>query len=326
MKKTGLFSISLALSCAVLTLAVNGVFAQGYPNKSIRIIVPFAAGGNNDVRARLIAEKLTQSWGQQVVVENRPGADGAIGMEAVAKAAPDGYTLLLNMPGAAVVTPVLYKKIRYDPLKDFEQVTQITTTTILLLVNPSVPVRSVKELIALTKSKPGQLNYAAPSSPYYLITEMFKLRAGVDMMYIPYKGTAPALTALISGEASVMFEAMFTLLPHVKAGKARALAVCSTKRTPGLPDVPTMAESGIPGFEVSTWSGFAAPAGTPKEIVKKLNTEIIRILRMPDVKERLESGGDTIVGSTPEEFTTFMKSEFARYTRVVKEAGIPRID
>ncbi len=325
MKKFVGLIVSLTLSCLVFAVSANGVFAQGYPNKPIKIIVPFAAGGA-DFRARLIAEMLTQNLGQQVVVENKPGADGAIGMEAVAKSAPDGYTLLLMMPGASVVTPALYKKVRYDPVKDYEHITQLTTTTVALMVNPSLPIKSLKDLIAFDQSKPGQLNYAASSSIYYLITEMFKLKAGGHMTYIPYKGTGPALTALISGEASMMLEAILIPLPQIKAGKARAIAVCSAKRSPYLPDVPTMAESGLQGFEASTWSGVSAPAGTPKEIVKKLNTEVVKILRMPVVKDRLESGGETIVGGTPEEFTAFVKSEFAKYMKVVKDAGIPRID
>ncbi len=326
MKKFVGLIVSLTLSCLVFAVSANGVFGQSYPNKPIKIIVPFAAGGA-DFRARLIAEMLTKNLGQQVIVENKPGADGAIGMEAVAKSAPDGYTLLFMMPGASVVTPVLYKKVGYNPVKDYEHITQLTASTVALLVNPSLPVKSLQELIALDQSKPRHLNYATSSSIFYLLTEMFKLKVGGHMTYVPYKGTGPALTALISGEASMMLEpTTIVILPQVKAGKVKALAVCSTKRSPYLPDVPTMAESGFPGFEASTWFGVAAPAGTSKDIIKKLSTEIVKILHMPAIKERLENGGDTIVGSTPEEFTAFVKSEFAKYTKVVKEAGIPRID
>ena len=316
----------LALFCVVLTVAVNGVFAQSYPNKPIHFIVPFAPGGPNDIRARLIGEKLTESWGQQVVIENKPGADGAIGMEFVAKAAPDGYTILLGTSGATVVTPNLYKKVRYDSVKDFAPITQLTSSAITMLVNPSVPVKSVKELIELAKSKPGQLNYASPSSPFYLTAEMFKLMAGVNIVCIPYKGSAPSMTALISGEVSVMFDTSLMTMPHIKAGKARAIAICSPKRSLALPDVPTMSESGLPGFEASTWAGVLAPAGTPKEIVAKLNTEIVKILQMPAIKDRLSNIGDEVVGSTPEQFGAYIKIELVKYAKVIKDAGIPQID
>lgn len=315
-----------ALSFLVLGVAANGVLAQSYPNRPIHFVVPSSPGGANDFRARVIAEKLTQSLGQQVLIENKPGADGAIGLELVAKAAPDGYTIVQTAAGSAAVNPALFKKLRYDPVNDFEQITLVISTTIILAVNPSLPVNSVKELIALAKAKPGQLNYATSTAAYYLITEMFKLRAGIDMVYIPYKGDAPAVTALISGETPVMFDPILPLLSHVKAGRVRPLAVASANRSTALPNVPTMAESGFPNFEVSTWTGIAAPARTPKEIVRKLNAEIVKILHMPAVKERMESGGDTIVGSTPEEFSAFVKAELVKYRNVVNEARIPRID
>lgn len=301
--------------------------AQSYPAKPIRIIVPFSAGGGgNDFRARVIGEKLNRSWGQQVVIENRPGADGAIGAEAVARAAPDGYTLLQNTPGISVVNPVLYKKLRYNPMEDFAHVTQLITTTIVLVVTPSLPVKSVKELVALAKSKPGQINYATSASVFYLVTEMFKLSTGIDMAYIPYKGDSPAITALITGETPVMFNPILALLTQIKANRARPLAVAGANRSSTLPDVPTMSEAGIPDFEISTWSGISVPAGTPREIVTKLSAEIAKILRMPDVKERLESGGDIIVGSTPEEFTAFIKADLEKFRNVVRDANISRID
>lgn len=326
MKTVALRFARLALSCAALIVVSGDILAQSYPTKPIRIIVPYAAGGANDIRGRIIADKLTQSLGKQVVVENRPGADGSIGTELVAKSAPDGYTLLLTVHGTVVANPALFKKVRYDPVNDFEHITQLITTTIILAVNPSLPVKSVNELIALAKAKPGQLNYATAVSSYYLITEMFKLRAGINMVYIPYKGDTPAILALISGETPVMFDPILPLLPQIKAGKVRPLAVASAKRSPTLPDVPTMAEAGLPGFEASTFTGFAAPAGTPKEIVRRLHAEIVKIAHLPDVRDRLESGGDTIIGNTPEEFTAYIKAELTRYRNVVKDAGIPRID
>ncbi len=306
-----------ALSCAELAIATNGVFAQSYPNKVIRIVVPVPAGGSTDTRVRIVADKLTQSLGKQVMVENRPGASGVIGTEIVAKAAPDGHTLLATFHGTIIANPVLFKKLRYDPVNDFEHITQLIATTIILAVN---------QLIALAKAKPGQLNYATVTSSFYLITEIFKLRAGINMVHVPYKGDAPGIMALVGGETPVMFDPILSLLTQIKAGKVRPLAVASANRSPALPDVPTMAEAGFPGFEASTFTGFAAPAGTPKEIVRRLHTEIVKIARLPDVRSRLEGGGDIIIGSSPEEFTAYLKAELVRYAGVVRDAGIPRID
>ena len=310
----------------VFVIAAGAAAAQTYPSKPIRIVVPFPPGGGAEFRARVIGEKLTRSWGQQVVVESRPGADGAIGAEAVAKSAPDGYTLLLNTPGISVVNPVLYKKLRYDPLEDFAHVTQLMNTTIVLVVNPSLPVRSAKELIALAKSKPGQLNYATVASVFYLVTEMFKLKTETDITYIPYKGDTPAIMAVITGETAMMFAPILPLLSQIKAGKVRPLAVASANRSPTLPDVPTMSESGVADFLISTWIGISAPAATPREVVAKLGAEIARTVRMQDVRDRLESGGDIIVGSTPEEFTAFIRADLAKFRNVVRDARIPRID
>jgi len=312
------------LVCAT-TLAGDAV-AQSYPTKPIRIIVPFPPGGGAEFRARVIGDKLTRSWNQQVVIEARPGADGAIGAEAVAKSAPDGYTLLLNTIGISVVNPVMYTKLRYDPLEDFAHVSQLTNTTIVLVVSPSLPVQSTKDLIALAKSKPGQLNYATVASVYYLVTEMFKLKTGIDMTYVPYKGDTPAIISVMIGETAMTFAPILALLAHIKGNKLRALAVASTNRSPSLPDVPTLAESGVPDFLVSTWIGISAPAATPREIVAKLSAEIAKIVRMQDVRERLETGGDIIVGSTPEEFTAFIKADLAKFRNVVKEVNVSRIN
>lgn len=326
MKKYCLSIALLALCGAFVALSANGAFALNYPDKPIRIIVPFAPGGPNDVIARIVAGKLTESWKQQVVVDNRPGADGAIGMELAAKAAPDGYTIVLGTSGSVIITPSLYTKLRYDPIKDFAPITHLTSMPFVLVVNPSLPARSVKELVALAKTKPGQLSYASPSSSIYLAAEMFKLKAGVDIAYIPYKGGAPSMTALISGEVAMLFDTPPTLIPQVKAGKARAIVVCSAKRSPGMPDVPTMPESGFPGFEAGSFAAVLAPAKTPKEIVQKLNTEIVRILHMPTVQDRLVGMGADIIGSTPAEFSAYIKAELEKYAVVIKTAGIPRIE
>jgi tripartite-type tricarboxylate transporter receptor subunit TctC len=260
-----------------------------------------------------------------VVVENKPGADGAIGIETVAKSAPDGYTIV-QYGSSAVINPALYKKMPFDIVKGFEHITKLYDIVGCWSVNPSLPVRSVKDFIAFAKSKPGQLSYASPNSMHYLVTEMFKLKAGIDMVNIPYKGTSPALQALVASEVQFMSGSMFTMLPQIKAGKLRAIAVLNAKRSPALPDVPTTSESGLPGFEFSAWAGFAAPAGTPKEIVNRLNAEIVRILRMPDVKSRFAAGGYEVVWNTPEEFTSFIKEELKQYNGIVKDAGIARID
>ncbi len=316
----------LAFFGTVLVFSVQGASALDYPTKPVRIIVPFAAGGPNDIRARLVAEKLSESLKQQVFVDNKPGADGAIGMELAAKSAPDGYTLILGTTGSTTVTPSIYEKLRYDPVKDFAPITQLTTSPLILLVNPSVPARSVKELIALAKAKPGQLSYASASSPFYLVSEMFKLNAGVDIAYIPYKGAAPAMTALISNEVGMMFcDTSPLALSHVKAGKARALAICNAQRSSAMPELPTMSESGLPGFEASIFSAILAPARTPKEIINRLHAEIVKILRVPEIAARLTGVGDQIVGSTPAELSAHIKTELERYAKVIKASHIPRI-
>jgi len=317
----------LALSIAMPFLTFGAVFAQGYPNKPIRLIVPWSAGGSTDIFARIIGQKLTESLGQQVVVDNRPGASGIIGFEAAAKAAPDGYTIVMGASGFTTNTS-MYSKLPYDAVKDFAPVSLMALAANLLVVHPSVQAESVKELIALAKSKPGQLNFASSShgSTAHLAGELFKTMAGVDIVHIPYKGSAPAMVDLLGGHVSLMFDPIPSVLPHVKAGKLRLLAVTSDKRLPELPNVPTVAESGLPGFEIGPWFGVLAPAGTSKEIITKLNTEIVKIMHMPDVKERLSSQGFTaIIGSTPEQFADFIKADIAKWAKVVKDAGI-RID
>lgn len=274
--------------------------------------------------ARVIGQKLTESWGQPVLVDNRPGAAGSIGAGIVGKAPPDGYTILMISTSFSF-NPSLHTKLPFDTVKDFAAVTWAALTPNILLVHPSLPVKSVKELIALAKSKPGQLNYGSSGygSAAHLSGELFKNMVGIDIVHIPYKGANPALTDLLAGRLSLAFETMPSALTHVKAGKLRALAVNGARRSPAMPDLPTMTEAGVPGYESTAWFGIVAPAATPKEIITKLNTEIVKILRMPDVKERLSTQGTELVGSTPEEFDAHIKREIAKWGKVIKDAGIP---
>jgi tripartite-type tricarboxylate transporter receptor subunit TctC len=323
-----LLSLAILLGSSAGLLRVAGdAFAQGYPAKPIRIVVPFTPGGTTDVLARAIGQKLTASWTQPVVVDNRPGAAGNIGSEVVAKAAPDGYTLLMGTVSTHGINPGLYSKLPYDPVKDFAPVTLVAKVPNILVLHPSVPASSVTELIAHAKAKPGQLNFASSGNgtSIHLSGELFKTMAGVQMTHVPYKGSAPALTDLLGGQVSLMFDNMPTALPHVKAGRLKALAVTSAKRSPAIPQLPTMAEAGLPGFEATSWFGVLAPAATPKEIVGKLNGEIVRILKTPEVRAQLSGQGAEPVGDTPEEFAAHIKAEMAKWAKVVKESGA-RID
>jgi tripartite-type tricarboxylate transporter receptor subunit TctC len=318
----GLFLLAALLACVA-----DGALAQGYPAKPIKIVVPFTPGGTTDVLARAVGQKLTANWGQPVVIDNRPGAGGNIGSEVVAKAAGDGYTLLMGTISTHGINPSLYTKLPFDAVKDFAPVSLVARVPNVLVLHPSVPANSVKELIALAKAKPGQLNFASSGNgtSIHLSGEMFKTMAGVQMSHIPYKGSAPALTDLLGGQVSLMFDNMPTALPHVKAGRLKALAVTTAKRSPALPELPTVAESGLPDFEATSWFGVLAPAATPKEIVNKLSGEIAKILKTPDVQAQLSGQGAEPVGSTAEEFATHIKSEMAKWAKVVKESGA-RID
>jgi tripartite-type tricarboxylate transporter receptor subunit TctC len=303
--------------------AIPAAHADNYPSKPIKMIVPFPAGGTTDVMARVISQELTRSWGQQVVVENKPGAGGNIGSDAVAKSPPDGYTLLMGTVGTHGINVSLYKNMPFDPVKDFEPITLVTAVPNILVVHPSLPVKSVKELINHAKSNPGKLNFASSGNgtSIHLAAELFKTMTGVQMAHVPYKGSAPALTDLIGGQVQLMFDNMPSALPHVKAGKLKAVAVTSSKRSPALPDVPTIAESGVPKFEATAWFGALAPRGTPKEIVTKLNKEMARILQTSEVKERLLAQGAEPIGNSPEQFAAHIKAEIAKWERVVKESG-----
>ncbi len=319
--RTSFANIFLVL-VAAMTVRTELALAQSYPTKPIRFIVPQGAGGSSDVVARAIAQKLSESLGQQVVVENRPGANAIIGTEVAAKAAPDGYTIFLGTSITHAVNPSLYSRLSYDPLQDFAPITLVGQVYYLLLVHPSMPTNSVKDLITLAKAKPGQLNYAAGGHGTRIGTEMFNSMAGVRLTDIPYKSTTEALTGLLAGQVHVMFEAMITSLPHIKTGKLKALAVTSTKRLPMIPDIPTLAESDVPGYEYSAWIAIYAPAKVPKEILQRLNIEIIKILNMPDIMERLRSLGFELQPSSPEQLAVFTKSEIAKYAKVIKDARI----
>ena len=302
-------------------LAATG-YAQNYPVKPIRFLVGFPPGGTSDILARTIGQKLGEAVGQQVVIDNRPGAGGNIGAEAAAKSAPDGYTIFMSTTSQAI-SASLYSKLNYDLVRDFAPITQAVNYTNLLVVHPSLPVRSVKELIALAKARPGELNYgtAGNGTPPHMTGELFNSYTGVKLQHVPYKGGAPAIADLLGGQITIMFDNVPPLLPHVQAGKMRPLAVTSLKRISVLRDVPTLDEAGLKGFDSVAWNGVLAPAGTPKEIVARLNSEILRILSLPDVRERLSSQGADPVGGTPEQFAALIRSEIQKWAKVVKDSG-----
>lgn len=314
----------VAALCAAATIGLlsSTAIAQTYPVKPVRFIAPYAVGGGVDIVSRLIAARLSESLGQQVVVDNRPGAGAIIGSEVLAKSAPDGHTIMMaNIAHGA--NPALHSKLPYDTMKDFASVTLVALLPSILVVHPSLPVKSTRDLLAFARSRPGQLNYgsAGLGSANHLTMEMFKSATGLAAVHIAYKGGGPALTDLLGGQIPMMFITIPPAIPHVRAGKLRALAVSSAKRAAILPDVPTVAETGVPGFEVYEWQGVVAPAGTPKEVVAKLNVEINRVLALPDVREKIAGLGADIVGSTPEQLTDHIKAEIARWTKVLKSSG-----
>lgn len=298
--------------------------AEVYPNKPIRIVAPFPPGGPVDILSRTIGNKLSQSLGQAVIVENRAGAGGNIGSDVVAKSAPDGYTLLMGFVGTHAINPSLYRKMPYDNLKDFEPVSLVAEVTIALVVNPSIPATSINELIALARSRPGELTFGSPGNgtPQHLAGELFNSIAEVKMRHIPYNGAVPALTDLLGGQISMIFSSMPPALPHLKSGKLRALGVTSSTRSPVTPELPTIAESGLKGYEVKNWYGIFAPRGTPKEIVAKLNAEIVKILNMPDVKQSLSIQGAEPSTSSPQQFATFVKEETEKWAKIVKYSEV----
>jgi len=308
---------------ALLAASCTGAFAA-YPDRPIRLIVAFEAGGSTDIIARLVGQKLAERLGQQVVVDNRGGAGGTIGTEIAAKASPDGYTLTMGTTSTHVIAPVALPNVRYDPVNDFTSLTLVASTPYLLVVNPGVKANTLKDFIALLKAQPGKLNYASAGagSTTHLAMEMLKQAAAVDIVHVPYKGNGPAGVATIGGQVQALFGSMPAVLPHAKGGRLRPLAVGTAKRSPALPDVPTVAESGYPGFEVSLWLGFFAPKGTPAAITKRLNGELVKIAQSPEMKEQFERNGATGVTNTPAELSKLVASEIEKYRKVIAAAGI----
>ena len=312
-----------AMFAAACAVAATTAWAQSYPTKPIRIVVPQLPGGGNDTIARMVAQKLTVALKQQVVADNRPGAGGLIAAELVAKSAPDGYTLLLANVATMAIIPNVQKKVPYDAVKDFEPVSLVASAPLLVVVHPSLPVTSVRQLIALAKAKPGQLNYASNGvgSSTHLATEMFKMMTGTKMVHVPYKGLSAATTDLLSGQVQVMFSSAVAMMPQVKAGRLRAIAMTGAKRSPAIPDVPTVAEAGVPDYEAGSWYGICTPAGTARPIVDQLSREIAVAVKSPDVIERLALEGVIPVGSTPQQFGAHIKRELAHVRDVVKASG-----
>jgi tripartite-type tricarboxylate transporter receptor subunit TctC len=317
----GAVYLSLILLCALAAGAVN---AQTYPAKPIRIIVPSTPGGSVDTLARTVGPKLAERWGQQVVVDNRSGAGGVIAGELTAKSPPDGYLLLLGTVASLATNVSLHKKLPYDPVKDFAPVSLVATQNLMLVVHPSVPAKSVKELVRFAKASPGKLSFASAGNGTgsHLSGELFKQLAGIDILHIPYKGVQPAMIDVISGQVAMNFPSILSGLGHVRSGRVRPLAVTGASRTRAAPELPTMQEAGIAGYESATWYGIVAPAGTPQDVITKLSTEVAAILKHPDTNERLARDGADPVGSTPQEFGRFMQIEIEKWRKVIRAAGI----
>ena len=317
-------SIHFGLLTAFLAaLAATTLVEAQYPVRPVRLIVPFPPGGGTDTMARVVAPKLSEFLGQQVVAENRGGAGANIGAELAAKSAPDGYTLLLNTITNAIGAS-LYSKLNYDLVRDFAPITQLATTPHILVVHPSVPVKSVKEFIAFARARPGELTYSSSGSgsAAHLAGELFNSLTGVKSVHVPYKGGGPSMIALVGGEVSVCFATMPSAIGYVKSGRLRGIAVTTAQRSPSTPELPTIAETGIAGYEAGSWYGLSAPAGTPKEIIARLHAETLKVLGLPDVKERLANAGFEVVVSTPEQFAEFTRSEIQKWGKIVKAAGL----
>jgi len=316
--------LAAALAATAGALAPAAAFAQpAYPNKIITIIVPFAAGGTTDILARVIAQGLTSELGQSVVVDNRAGAGGNIGGQLAARAPADGYTLFMGTVGTHAINAALYKKMPFDPIKDFAPLTRVANVPNLLVANPSQPYKTVQELIAYAKANPGKVNFGSSGSgsSIHLSGELFKSLAKVDMQHVPYKGSAPAVTDLLGNQIGIMFDNMPSAIQHVRSGKLRPIAVTTAKRSPELPDVPTIAEAGVPGYEATSWFGMFAPANTPAPIVAQLNKALVKVLAQPDIKKKINEQGAETAGETPEQFAAFIQTEAVKWGKVVKESG-----
>jgi len=314
------------LAAFASTALYAGAHAQDYPAKPVRIVVPYAAGGNADILGRTLAQKLTDALKQPFVVENRGGANGGIGTDLVAKAAPDGYTLLVTASGPIVVNPTLYTNVPYDPVKDFAPISQCAVYQYVLVTLAASPYKSIADIVAAARARPGAVSYGSTGvgGGNHLAGELFALATGTQLTHVPYKGSAPALADLLGGQLTFMFDTVITSVPQIRAGKLRAFAVSSPKRASSLPEVPTLQEAGIKGFDISQWQGFLAPAGTPKSIVERLNAETVRAMRAADVHERIAvQGGNDIVTGTPEEFAALIKSDLQAYATLIKNAKIP---
>jgi len=315
-----LHKLALALAFAAIAF---GAQAQNYPSKPIRLVCPFPPGGAVDIASRAVAHELQQVLGQPVTVDNRPGAGGNIGADAAAKSAPDGYTLLMTTSGIMAINPALYSKLPFDTVKDFAPVSVLVSLNNVLVVNPSVPAKSVKELIALAKAQPGKLTYASSGNgtSIHLSGELFKSMTGVDLLHIPYKGSSPAVTDLLGGQVNMMFDNIPSSLPHIRAGKLRALAVTGSKRSQLLPDLPTIAEAGVPGYDSYVWFGIVAPAGTPPDIIAKLNATLVKIAATPAFRDRLSAQGYDVLSTTPEQMAASIRGEIAKWGKIVKASG-----
>lgn len=309
---------------AVLAVTSSTAFSQTYPVRPIRMIVPFPAGGGSDTMGRVVGQKLGAPLGQQIVVENRPGAGGSIGAEMVAKAAPDGYTLLLGSTSEIAQYPNVNPKIAYNPQRDFAPISLVGNVPLVLVAHPSLPAKTVKELVALAKSRPGEINFssAGNGSTTHLAVELLILTTGIRMAHVPYKGSAPAVTDLVAGNVQIGIPTMPAALPFVKAGRLKALAVSTAKRSPAMPHVPSMQEAGVDRYDTALWTGILAPSGTPNAVLLRLHNEIAKLIRLPDVEEALAKQGAEPASSTPEQFSTYIKSEFAKWAKVVKESGV----
>ena len=309
---------------AVLLMAAALTHAQSFPVKPVRVITPFTAGSAIDTLARVVGQKLGDTWGQQVVIDNRIGANGIIGTEAAAKAPADGYTVYLGNISTLAVNPHLYLKLPYDALRDFAPVTLAATIPVVLVVHPSLPVKSVRELIPLAKAHPGQLNYASggTGSAQHLPMEMLRVETGINIVHVPYKGLGPAFSDVLGGQVPMMFTGVSNVVPYMKTGRLRVLAIGSPKRSATLPEVPTVAEAGVPGFDFDSWTGYLVPVGTPRELIVKLHADITRTLAAPEIRDKLVTLGFDLVGGTPEAFATLIRNDIARFGKLIKAAGI----